>query len=296
MTNYAYMGHEVLQERFATRARGFRRFAALGIGVTNSALVSCITTSPPGTLILLSNGVHNIGGANVVLATNCFLLGESMSNTVVYGSERATRLVTASGSTLANFTYTNFTSAGPGDYNGGIGNAPPMTNMNDVVIVNLMLFGMEDTFRYNNGLFDVKIYNSLAFGRWDNLTCNGNSPETRMLLCNCYFYTDDTSIGNPYDGIRGIRFGGSGTVTVNHCIITNWLGGPLAPTDSCGIQGEQTAMVYVNETSVSISLAPGVIDYMLDAPVSLSSVEGGVIVGKGVTLNQPVGSCVYYLP
>lgn len=300
MTNYAYMGHEVLQERIATRARAFRRFAALGIGVTNSALVSCITTSPPGTLILLSNGVHNIGGANVVLATNCFLLGESMSNTVVYGSARATRLVTASGSTLANLTYTNFASAGPGDYNGGIGNAPPMTNMNDVVIVNLMLFGMEDTFRYNYGLFDVKIYNCLSFGRWDNLTCSGNSHETRMLLCNCYFYTDDTCSGNPFDGIRGLRFGGSGTLTVNHCIVTNWLGGTIfAPTDSTGIVSSDNAMIYVNETSVSIAAAAGVIDEMLDPPVSLKgeyAEYGSVIVGKGVTLNQPIGDFVYYLP
>jgi len=229
MMAQAHVGHDVLQARIADKTKCFRRFAALGAGVTNQALISCMSTSLPGTLILLSNGVHNIGPSNVLLNTNCLLVGESMSNTVIVTSEKTVRLVPLTGATIANLTYTNITPTNDWGYSGGIGNAAPYQAQTDVLMVNVMCFGNEDSTHFY-GDAEIKLFNYLGFGRWDNFACGCAKAD----LFNCYFYTDDTCEGHIPDTVHGVRWGGAsgrGGLVMRHCFVTNNITGthPVAP-------------------------------------------------------------------
>ena len=248
MMAQAHVGHDVLQARIADKTKYFRRFAALGAGVTNQALISCMSTSLPGTLILLSNGVHNIGPSNVLLNTNCLLVGESMSNTVIVTSEKTVRLVPLTGATIANLTYTNITPTNDLGYSGGIGNAAPYQAQTDVLMVNVMCFGNEDS-TYFFGDAEIKLFNYLGFGRWDNFTCGCAKAD----LFNCYFYTDDTVEGNIPDTVHGVRWEGGGLV-MRHCFVTNNITGthPVgAPLATHGVYAGN-GIISIADSSVGI--------------------------------------------
>jgi len=177
-----------------------------------------------------------------------------MSNTVIVTSKKTVRLVPLTGATIANLTYTNITPTNDWGYSGGIGNAAPYQAQTDVLMVNVMCFGNEDS-TYFFGDAEIKLFNYLGFGRWNNFTCGCAKAD----LFNCYFYTDDTVEGHIPDTVHGVRWGGisgGGGLVMRHCFVTNNITGthPVAtPLATYGVRVTSgNCIISIADSSVGI--------------------------------------------
>ena len=153
---------------------GFLNLQGKLFGITNYVLVTPTTpyatftnvlwSSPPNTCVMLQDGLYNLGTNYVTTTTNIVIIGQSISNTIIYvggpnplNTSGTLRLF--DGCTIANlsFTCTNYTGyASPLSIAGG---APDGTATNTVSVINVKAYGDSDTIRGGGNADFYNLYN-----------------------------------------------------------------------------------------------------------------------------------------
>ena len=168
----------------------------------DSDLITALQTQGSNNCIVLTNGVYYIGTNAVRMSAGSVLIGQDMSNVVVYGRgpapDNSSGVIRINdGCTVANLTGSTIPSpASPKNYTKafeffGGGYANDVTNT--AYIINTLSFSDSDTIR---GGGKVQVLNSCVHGKWDGFFLESLTVTNPALIYNCYGFCDDTSL-NP---------------------------------------------------------------------------------------------------
>jgi hypothetical protein len=206
----SWVGNLKLMERLQNTLNYTNILPLADTNTVDTRLIDLITNGAYGTCIVLSNGVYNIGNTTVVMNAGITILGQSVSNTIIY--KQGNFLGGLSGGItarrdccLANFTlneigaattYTSGIVVDPGTYQDNFG----------ILIVNVVALCDSDSGRFINFNGELRAYNSWFDSHWDGWVMDSAAPGSQLCVYNDYHNNDTTkSLHSNPDGNRPMR-------------------------------------------------------------------------------------------